>query len=247
MPLMACKRLLVLCGAGTSADSGIPTFRDEGGLWRIHQPEDLAHPDGFARDPALVWEWYRERRAQVIAAEPHAGLRALALLQRMFHAGTVLVATTNEDDLLERAGVDRVVHLHGSLFITSCAAACGWSVEDRDNAYASAPCPRCRAPVRPGSVWFGEALAPGTLEAVTAFAADGCLVIGSSCLVAPASQMPVELLRQGHPVVEINLRETPLTPLATASLRGSARAVLPRLADLLSSHTIRDQAMRHSG
>lgn len=239
-----CRRLLVLGGAGLSADAGVPTFRGEGGLWRTFRAEDLASADGFVRDPAMVWEWYRERRLQVAQCQPHAGQRSLALLQRHFPAGRVLVATTNEDDLLERAGVAEVVHLHGSLFGTRCAGACGWAVgTDRDNALSFLPCPRCGGLVRPASVWYGEAVPRPPLQAVADFDADGCLLVGSSNLVQPAAGIPVELRTAGHPVVEVNPEETPTSALFTASLRSSAKDLLPRLVDLLTSTTVRQQKL----
>lgn len=241
--LLGCRRLLVLVGAGGSADSGVPTFRDEGGLWRTHRPEDLAHPDAFRQHPEVVWAWYHERRAAILAAVPHSGQRSLALLQRHFRAAEVLVVTTNEDDLLERAGVEPVVHLHGSVFETACAVMCGWRSVDRDGALSTQSCPTCGAHTRPGSVWFGEALPPEPLERIASFQPDGCLVIGSSCLVAPVSQIPLDLALGGIPVIEVNPQETPLTPHAVC-LRGAAKDVLPRLVDLLTSSTMRDQRTR---
>lgn len=243
--LIACKRLLVLAGAGLSADAGVPTFRGEGGLWKNHRVEDLATPEGFRRDPEQVWEWYRERRLQVASCEPHPGQRALALLQKHFADATVLVATTNEDDLLDRAGVLQVVHLHGMLFDTICDAGCGWGQRDgEDNSLSLAPCPRCGALTRPGSVWFGEPLSAGVFESVQAFDADGCIVVGSSCSVEPVSGIPAELARARIPVVEINPAETPFSSLATVSLRSSAREALPVLVDLLTSRTMREQRRR---
>lgn len=242
--LIPCRRLLVLAGAGASADSGIPTFRDDGGLWRTHRPEALASAAGFADHPQAVWDWYRERRLAIAAAVPHAGQRALALLRGFFPAAEVLVATTNEDDLLERAGVDPVLHLHGSIFETACVAGCGWRAWDRDSALSVATCPRCSAAVRPGSVWYGEPLPSEPLSVLAAFNADCCLVIGSSCEVAPVSQIPIDLALAGSPVVEINPRDTPLSAHAI-SLRGTAAVVLPRLVDLLTSSTVRDQRLRH--
>ena len=121
---LACRvRLLVICGAGTSRDAGVPTFRDEGGLWQRWRAEDLASVDGFARDAEAVWDWYRERRFVVANCEPHPGQRSLALLESHF-GDRLLLATTNEDDLLQRAGCQRVVHLHGKLFDTACSAGC---------------------------------------------------------------------------------------------------------------------------
>ena len=243
--LAPCRRLLVLAGAGLSADAGVPTFRGEGGLWQTHNVEELASPAAFARNPELVWEWYRERRLTVAMSEPHAGQRAVRLLKEHFPGGEVLVATTNEDDLLERAGVVPVIHLHGSLFDTICADGCGWARRDsEDNSLSMRPCPQCGALTRPGSVWFGEALPPGLLDAIRAFDADGCLMVGSSCIVQPVSAIPSDMAVARLPVVEVNLEETPFTGLATCSLRGTAKEVMPPLVDLLTSSTVRDQKRR---
>ena len=169
--------------------------------------------------------------------------RTLALLQKHLPSpAQVLITTTNEDDLLERAGVHPVLHLHGSLFETLCAAGCGWRArDDQDNSLSLVPCPRCGSAVRPGSVWFGEPLPRGVMEAVHQFDADGCLLVGSSMLVQPAAAIPVELGLTGAPVVEINSEETPFSRTATVSLRGAAKDLLPRLVDGLTSDTVREQ------
>jgi len=247
--LSRCRRLLVLAGAGLSADAGVPTFRGEGGLWQSHKVEDLASREGFARHPDAVWEWYHERRLLVARSEPHPGQRAVALLQQQLPARSVvtLIATTNEDDLLERAGVGAVLHLHGSLFDTACAAGCGWrDRDDQDNGRSLVPCPRCGGRVRPGSVWFGEELPQAPLDAITRFDPDGCLLIGSSCLVQPAAAIPPEMAVAGLPVVEVNADETPFSRTASHSLRGAAKDVLPALVDLLTSSTVREQVRRLS-
>lgn len=242
--LAPCRRLLVLAGAGLSADAGVPTFRGAGGMWNDWKAEDLASPEGFARDPETVWDWYRERRLHIASCEPHAGQRAIALIEKHFPAAQVRIATTNEDDLLERAGVQAVIHLHGSLFTTRCTA-CAWSDDDHhDNALSLMPCPRCGARVRPGSVWFGEALPRPALDAIESFAPDGCLVVGSSCLVQPAAGIPLDIQVHGHPVVEINPEETPLSAMVSCSIRGTAKELLPPLTDLLTSSIVRDQARR---
>jgi NAD-dependent deacetylase len=242
--LARCRRLLVLAGAGLSADAGVPTFRGEGGIWQKYSAEELASADGFNDHPEVVWEWYRERRLQVACSEPHAGQRTVALLQK--HGGQrIMVATTNEDDLLERAGANPVLHLHGSLFDTACAAGCGWRArDDNDNSCSFLPCPRCGAAVRPGSTWFHEALPRGPLEAISQFDPDGCLLIGSSCLVQPVSEIPPEMIGAGLPVVEINAEETPFSRIASLSLRGNACDVLPMLVDLMTSDTVRAQVRK---
>ena len=245
--LSRCRRLLVLAGAGLSADAGVPTFRGEGGFWQQHKVEDLASREGFARHPEAVWDWYHERRLQVACSEPHPGQRAIALLQRQLPTRQMatLIATTNEDDLLERSGVVNVLHLHGSLFDTACAAGCGWyGRDDQDNGRSLVPCPGCGGRVRPGSVWFGEDLPRGPLDAIARFDPDGCLLVGSSCLVQPAAAIPPEMTVAGLPVVEVNADETPFSRTASHSLRGAAKDVLPVLVDLLTSSTVREQVRR---
>lgn len=243
--LSGCRRLLVLTGAGLSADAGVATFRGEGGLWNAYKAEDLASLDGFQRNPDLVWDWYRERRMAVAEAQPHAGQRSLALLQQHYPGGQVLVSTTNEDDLLERSGVENVVHLHGSLFTTTCVAKCGWSKPDHaDNAWSMVPCPLCGAATRPGSVWYGESLPSGVLDQVAKFDPDGCLLIGSSCLVQPVASIPSDIAVLSHPVVEVNTEDTPFTEFAEVHLRGTAKEMLPGLVDLLTSHIMRAQQER---
>lgn len=234
------RRLLVLIGAGASADAGVPTFRGSGGYWRHYRHEDLASPDGFRRDPELVWDWYRERRLQIAECEPHAGQRAIALLQRHFN-GHVLVATTNEDDLLERAGVEHVVSLHGNCFATMCSAGCGWQArDDADNSLSFLACPRCGSAVRPGSIWFGEAVPASPLEHIERFDAEAALVIGSSSLVRPVAEIAPEMALAGRPVVEINAEETPPSALAL-HICGNASDILPRLVDLMTSRCVVEQ------
>ncbi|HEY8848808.1 MAG TPA: NAD-dependent deacylase, partial [Thermoanaerobaculia bacterium] len=175
------RSVVVLTGAGVSADSGIPTFRDAGGLWHNHRAEDLATPDAFARNPMLVWEWYEWRRSLVRAAEPNAGHRAIARLD-------ALVVTQNVDGLHERAGSKNILELHGNLFRVRC-------VRERVTRPAHDPFgeipPRCEcgALLRPDIVWFGEMLPDGIFErAVDAVKrADLLLVIGTSGVVYPAA------------------------------------------------------------
>ncbi len=244
--LRPCQRLLVLTGAGFSADAGVPTFRGADGLWNDEELMHLASAQGFAEDSERVWEWYRDRRYHISTCEPHGGQRSLALLQKHF-LGRVLVATTNEDDLLDRAGVQHVVHVHGSLFDTICSAGCGWHARDTDdNGFSFLPCAHCGAPVRPGSVWFGEQVSPSTLERIERYRADGCIVIGSSSLVQPVSSIPADIAVSGRPVIEINAGETPLSALAAVCLRGQALDTLPHLVDLLTSRTVQEQHRRDS-
>jgi NAD-dependent deacetylase len=225
-------RIVVLTGAGVSAESGVPIFRGAGGLWRQFRSEDLATPEAFARQPALVWEWYLWRREKIAAAQPNPGHRAIAALQRARPCVTLL--TQNVDGLHERAGSPRPLELHGNLWRVRCQRGCG--VSERDDA-ASAPRSEltctCGAWLRPDVVWFGEPLDSVVLEAATDAieAADVVLVVGTSSVVYPVAALPHLARRRDARVVEINVDETPLTPHAHAVLRGTAAQVLPALAE----------------
>jgi NAD-dependent deacetylase len=225
------RSVCVLTGSGISAESGLPTFRGAGGLWRTHRVEQLASPAGFARDPQLVWTWYDERRAKHAEVEPNAGHRALAELELRVDDFTLV--TQNVDSLHFRAGSRNVLELHGNLREARC-----------DRCAARRPLvPRtpfvgieheCGGRFRPDIVWFGEALPQAVwAEAVAAATrADVLLVVGTSGQVQPAASLAT-LARDGALVVEINPEVTPLSSYAQITLRGSAAEVLPALvADL---------------
>ncbi|MFQ5695078.1 MAG: NAD-dependent deacetylase [Terriglobia bacterium] len=229
------KRVAVLTGAGISKESGLPTFRGAEGLWRRHRPEQLATPEAFARDPRLVWEWYEWRRSVVARAQPNAGHRALAGLENRAPHFTLI--TQNVDGLHERAGSRRLLKLHGDLWTLRCLG-CGAESANRQVPLPELP-PRCAcgALLRPSVVWFGEALPRAPLEQALQAArqAQVFLVIGTSAVVRPAASLPLLAKQAGARVVEINPEETPLTPVADASLRGPAAEVLPRLVEVAVS------------
>ncbi len=224
------QRVVVLTGAGISAESGVPTFRDAlTGLWAKFKPEELATPEAFKRNPKLVWEWYQSRREKVHSVEPNAGHRALAALARRYREFTLL--TQNVDGLHQRAGSKGVIELHGNIMRTKCFDE-GTVVPEWTHTGETPPrCPHCRGHLRPDVVWFGEELPD---EAITTArrVSDACdvfLSVGTSSLVYPAAMLPEMALRRGATVVEINPDETPLTASATFSLRGEAGIVLPAL------------------
>jgi NAD-dependent protein deacetylase/lipoamidase len=232
------RHVVVFTGAGVSAESGIPTFRDAlTGLWERFDAEALATPQAFARDPALVWGWYEWRRMKAMRAEPNAAHRAIAALESL--APRVTVITQNVDDLHERAGSRRPVHLHGSLFAPRCfdcaepAALPATSPDEPEGGRRLAPprCARCGGPIRPGVVWFGEALPEEALaDAFEAAAAcDVLFSVGTSSLVHPAAQVPVVAKRGGAMVVQVNPHETPLDAVADVNVRETAAAALPAL------------------
>jgi NAD-dependent deacetylase len=227
--LRAARRIVALTGAGISAESGVPTFRGPGGLWRQYRAEDLATPEAFARDPRLVWEWYAWRRETIAPLRPNAAHEALVALEK--RTPEFLLATQNVDGLHAAAGSARLVELHGTIWRLLCTS-CDHARDDRRVPLPEVP-PRCAcgALLRPGVVWFGEALPE---EAVTtsfeaARAADVVLVVGTSSLVYPAAALPQVARAAGAFVVEINPEPTPLTPLADVSLRGPAAALLPQV------------------
>ncbi len=228
--LSSAGRVAVLTGAGISAESGIPTFRDAmTGLWSRFRPEDLATPEAFAADPKTVWEWYASRRERVAKALPNAGHAALAALER--RTPHFALITQNVDGLHVRAGSRNVIELHGNLMVDRCSAE-GCVVAPADALPGTPPsCPRCGAPVRPGVVWFGEALPSQALDDAIAAArrCDVFMSVGTSTLVEPAASLPFAALEAGAAVIEVNPSRTPLSSQATIVLTGSAGDVLPRL------------------
>jgi NAD-dependent deacetylase len=223
-------RVLVVTGSGVSAESGIPTFRGAGGLWRNFDATKLATPEAFDNDPDLVWEWYSERRRAILHAKPNAGHEALARLSAI--AADHLVLTQNVDDLHERAGTpaDRLVHIHGEIFVSRCTSTrCGF--ETRDPSIAAPPlprCPTCHALLRPGVVWFGEGLNPREIARVERFLdrpIDLAIVIGTTAIFGYI----VDWSTRGAHLVEINPEPTPLSDRADWTYRHRAGDVLSKL------------------
>jgi NAD-dependent deacetylase len=222
--------VVALTGSGVSAESGVPTFREaQSGLWERYDPQELATPEAFDRDPRLVWEWYEWRRKLVSEAEPNPGHLALAELERRTPNFTLI--TQNVDGLHERAGSRAVIELHGNILRSKCSRE-GVMAEPEDHDEDMPPrCPRCGANLRPDVVWFGEMLPPGALHAASE-AARGCdlfLSVGTSSLVYPAAALPYEALDNGAILVEVNPSETPLTQYATFALQSRAGDALPNL------------------
>lgn len=227
--LRGARNVFVLTGSGISAESGVPTFRDaQTGLWAKYDPQELATPDAFARDPELVWKWYAWRRELVEGAGYNAGHAALTELERSV-PGFSLV-TQNVDGLHQEAGSENVVELHGSIRRSRCSAE-GVIVEPGETDEVPPLCPNCGAPLRPDVVWFGEALPVAELRAASE-AVRSCnffLSVGTSGLVYPAASLPYEALENGATVVEVNPDRTSLSAHAGFSLRGDAGVVLPAL------------------
>lgn len=225
--------MCVLTGAGISAESGVPTFREaQTGLWARYDPLELATPDAFERDPELVWNWYEWRRELVTRAEPNAGHRALADLQSRVPRLTLV--TQNVDGMHQRAGSPDVIEFHGNLFTNRCFAE-GRIVEAPEGDGVPT-CPVCGSYLRPGVVWFGEAIPEGALQSSFAAAAD-CdvfLSVGTSSLVYPAAGLGDVAREAGAVTIEVNPGATGQSDSFTASLRGNAGIVLPKLVESLA-------------
>jgi NAD-dependent deacetylase len=203
--LREARHVAVLTGAGISAESGIPTFRDATtGLWARFRPEDLATPEGFARDPALVWGWYRWRRERAQAAEPNPGHRALARLERLVPRLTLV--TQNVDGLHQRAGSTGVIELHGNITRALCSRERTPVPRWEEPAEGVPRCERCGAPLRPDVVWFGELLPDAALSAARtgALGCDVFLSVGTSNAVEPAASLPWLAHRSGAAVAVVN-------------------------------------------
>jgi NAD-dependent deacetylase len=227
------RHICVLTGAGVSAESGVPTFRDaQQGLWSRYDPHELATPEAFLRDPELVWRWYRWRRDLVGKAEPNAGHWALASLQSRVRRFTLV--TQNVDGLHQRAGSEGVIEFHGNIFTNRCFQE-GHSVEC-DEEQSVPACPQCGGPVRPGVIWFGEAIPEHALNRSFAAASD-CDVffsIGTSSLVQPAAGLAMIAREAGATIIEINPEPTDVAESFTAVWRGNAGTILPKLIESLA-------------
>jgi NAD-dependent deacetylase len=255
-------RVLVLTGAGVSAESGIPTFRGKDGYWRNLDPAKLATPEAFARDPQLVWDWYHERRQRIRNARPNAAHEAVARLAQ--RTDEFLLVTQNVDDLHARAGVapEKMVQIHGDIFVTRCTR-CDFSYGGRGGSpeppgacavqstkgrlrsiaptaekNANLPkCPECHALMRPGVVWFGEQLSRNELERVEDFLDDGAcdvvIVAGTTATFGYIIDWAIRGSRDGAELIEVNPEETPLSRFATRLVREPAAIALPRIVDEL--------------
>jgi len=228
-----CDHVVILTGAGVSAESGLATFRDADGLWENHDPAQLATPEAFARDPALVYRFYNARREQLKTVEPNAAHRAIAKLQRAFD-GRVFLVTQNVDDLHERAGSMDVCHMHGTLRAMRCTH-CGESRATTDSFDASTACPACdiRGRLRPDVVWFGEL--PRHMEQIERELA-ACrlfIAIGTSGVVYPAAGFVSSAREHGALTVEINRERSDVAGFFHHHLLGPAGEVVPQLIEEL--------------
>jgi len=232
--LRSSSSLVILTGAGVSAESGIPTFRDAlTGLWAKFNPEDLATPDAFDRDPQLVSRWYDQRRVDCLKCSPNPGHFALAQLEEIFTktGREFLLLTQNVDRLHQRAGSKKVQELHGSLYAWRCLD-CGEEREELAGLFSQYPsiC-HCGGLRRPGVVWFGEMLPRSVLHAAHA-AMQNCdtfMSLGTSAVVEPSASFVHQAAARGATTIEINLHPTPISDVVIFSVRGKTGEILPQI------------------
>jgi NAD-dependent deacetylase len=230
------KKVAALTGAGVSAESGVPTFRGEEGLWRNFRAEELATPEAFERDHQLVWEWYDWRRTLIAPLKPNQGHFTLARFEESFEQFTLV--TQNVDGLHRLAGSADPIEMHGNIWFTRCLTE-GTVRENRETPLHQLPplCPDCGAMVRPHIVWFGESLDPSILARAFKAAEESDLffVIGTSALVQPAASLAGMAKQSGAIVIEINLESTPITEIVDVSLKGLSGEILPKLLKMIES------------
>ena len=238
--------MLVVTGAGVSAESGVPTFRGAGGYWRSHDPAALATQRAFDDNPALVWEWYRERRERIAGSAPNAAHQAITQLG--LTAADFLLLTQNVDDLHARADDEgrrlsaaQMVQIHGDIFNSRCER-CDYRHRDWRQDVAPVPaCPVCGRRLRPGVVWFGEQLPAAEVARVETFLdrghCDTVMVIGTTASFGYILDWASRAAAGGGEIIEINPDETPLSSMATRCVRKPAAAAVPELVSLLRSRS----------
>ena len=224
----AARRIVAFSGAGLSAESGVPTFRDADtqGFWVKYDPQKLATPRGFAADPQLVYNWYNDRRRNITGVEPNPAHRALA------ERPDIVNVTQNIDDLLHRAGARRVIQLHGTLTVDRCHADCGYEESvDMTDPPPPRSCPKCGAPLRPAVVWFGEMLPIAAWEEAEEVCrnCDMMLVVGTAAEVYPAAGLIGLARAAAAKIIVINPKPSQASAIADIELTGKAGQVLPEL------------------
>jgi NAD-dependent deacetylase len=230
--LRQAEKIVFVTGAGISQESGIPTFRGKDGFWRKYDPMKLATIDAFYEDPKLVWEWYEERRKNILDANPNPGHVAIAELEKHKQ---ISVLTQNIDGLHQRAGSSNVYELHGSIITIKCTG-CNFKDQITSGFSELPPFCKCGNMLRPDVVWFGEALPQNVWKSAIeeAISCDVMVVVGTSLAVSPANLLPVYAKQNGATMVEVNIDNTPMSSSMDLSLRASAAKALPGLVDMIS-------------
>ena len=227
------KKIVFVTGAGISQESGIPTFRGKGGHWRKYDPMKLATIDAFYENPALVWEWYDERRKNILSAEPNNGHKAIAELEKFY---SIQVLTQNIDGLHQRAGSSSVFELHGSIIRIKCTV-CDFQDNITSNFQQFPPKCHCGNILRPDVVWFGEPLPQDVWNNAIqeASLSDIMIIAGTSLVVSPANTLPVYAKQNNALLIEINPEETIMSNQMDLSIRDTSSNVIPKLIEFVKS------------
>ena len=225
--LKEAKKIVFVTGAGISQESGIPTFRGKGGLWRNHDAMKLATIDAFYDNPKLVWEWYNERRQNIFAAEPNLGHKAIVELEKF---SKVVILTQNIDGLHQRAGSSKVLELHGSIVKIKCTV-CDYKDEIFTEFSEIPPLCSCGNILRPDVVWFGEGLPQDVWQdaIMHANSCDVMVIAGTSLVVSPANTLPIYAKQNNATLVEINPDKTIMTGDMDLSIRSTSATAIPEL------------------
>ena len=233
--LKKAEKIVFVTGAGISQESGIPTFRGKDGLWRKYDPMRLATIDAFYEDPKIVWEWYEERRQNILGANPNPGHLAIAEFEKYKQ---VFVLTQNIDGLHQRAGSTKVYELHGSIITIKCTV-CDFKDKMASGFSQLPPFCKCGNMLRPDVVWFGESLPQDVWQFAIeqASSCDVMIIVGTSLAVSPANLLPLYAKQNGAILIEVNLEQTPMSSSMDISLRSSAAIALPELVSLVSQHS----------
>ena len=221
------KKIVFVTGAGISQESGIPTFRGKDGLWRKHDPMQLATIDAFFDNPKLIWEWYEERRKNILNAQPNLGHTAIAQLEKYKE---VVVLTQNIDGLHQRAGSTNVLELHGSIIRIKCTV-CNFKDEITTSFRDLPPSCRCGSMLRPDVVWFGEPLPQDVWQRaiIHASSCDVMIIAGTSLVVSPANSLPVFAKQNNSLLIEVNPEETLMSSEMDLSIKATSAKALPNL------------------
>lgn len=233
--LESSNKILVLTGAGTSAESGIPTFRGKDGLWKNFGAEELATPEAFSKNPVVVWEWYNWRREIISKANPNPGHLTLTKWEKIFPSFCLI--TQNVDGLHRKAGSVKIIEMHGNIWEMRC------TLENKIFFNQNVPlreippkCKDCNNVLRPNVVWFGESIPSSVMKKIYEHCSDSdfLFVIGTSAIVYPAAQIPYMVMEKGGKICEINIEETPLTPNVDFFLKGKSGEILSELDNFIS-------------
>ncbi|MBM3910026.1 MAG: NAD-dependent deacylase [Thaumarchaeota archaeon] len=230
--LKVARKIVFVTGAGISQESGIPTFRGKDGLWRNYDPMKIATIDAFYENPKLVWEWYEDRRKNIVIAQPNLGHNAIAELEKYKE---VVVLTQNIDGLHQRAGSTKVLELHGSIIRIKCTT-CSFQDYITSNFDILPPLCKCGKILRPDVVWFGEPLPQDIWTEATSYAnsCDVMIIVGTSLLVSPANTLPLYAKQNNALLIEINPENTVMSVDMDLTIRGTSSDIIPKLTKMFS-------------